>query len=62
MTTVGWHALRPALFGTGKASGTFERFDYRPLDQRPRSLHLAAILWHRTRWSVRFSVRQFRTR
>lgn len=33
MTTVGWHALRPALFATGKAHGTFERFDYRPLDE-----------------------------
>jgi xylan 1,4-beta-xylosidase len=33
MTTVGWHALRPALFTIGNARGIFERFDYRILEE-----------------------------
>ena len=30
MTTVGWHALRPALFATGSAKARFRYFRYRP--------------------------------
>jgi beta-xylosidase len=32
MTTVGWHALRPALFTTGSAEAGFRYFHYRPLE------------------------------
>jgi beta-xylosidase len=32
MTTVGWHALRPALFATGAAKARFHYFHYRSLD------------------------------
>ena len=32
MTTVGWHALRPALFVTGKGQGRFAAFRYQPLE------------------------------
>ena len=32
MTTVGWHALRPALFATGSAKARFLYFRYRPMD------------------------------
>ncbi len=31
ITAPGWHALRPALFATGKAQGRFQYFRYRPL-------------------------------
>jgi beta-xylosidase len=34
MTTVGWHALRPALFATGSAKARFRYFHYRPLELR----------------------------
>ena len=33
MTTVGWHALRPALFATGAARARFHYFRYQPLDE-----------------------------
>jgi beta-xylosidase len=32
MTTVGWHALRPALFATGTATARFSYFRYQPLE------------------------------
>jgi beta-xylosidase len=37
MTTVGWHALRPALFATGAAMARFSYFRYRPRDGILRS-------------------------